>query len=49
VNATTGEISWMARTDPRLPVQRDANVTLALNLRHAHLFGPDGTNLTARL
>jgi multiple sugar transport system ATP-binding protein len=49
VNATTGEISWMARTDPRLPVQRDANVTLALNLRHAHLFGPDGTNLAARV
>jgi multiple sugar transport system ATP-binding protein len=45
VNAATGAISWMARTDPRLAVTRDADVTLALNLRHAHLFGPDGRNL----
>jgi multiple sugar transport system ATP-binding protein len=44
VNASTGEINWMARTDPRLQVQRDSPVTLALNLRHAHLFGPDGRN-----
>jgi multiple sugar transport system ATP-binding protein len=46
VNATCGEsTAWMARTDPRLPVQRGANVTLALDLSHAHLFGPDGRNL----
>jgi multiple sugar transport system ATP-binding protein len=45
VNAATGGTSWMARTDPRLPIARDARVTLALNLRHAHLFGPDGRNL----
>jgi len=44
VNATTGDINWMARTDPRLQVERDAPVTLALDLRHAHLFGPDGRN-----
>ena len=48
VNATSGEsTAWMARTDPRLPVQRGANVTLALDLSHAHLFGPDGRTLAA--
>jgi multiple sugar transport system ATP-binding protein len=45
VNAATGGISWMARTDPRLAVARGSAVTLTLNLRHAHLFGPDGRNL----
>jgi multiple sugar transport system ATP-binding protein len=45
VNAATGGISWMARTDPRLAVARGSAVTLTLNLRHAHLFGLDGRNL----
>ena len=45
VNAATGATSWMARTDPRLAVEPGAAVTLRLNLRHAHLFGPDGRNL----
>jgi len=46
VNATSGEsTAWMARTDPRLAVQRGAVVALALDLTHAHLFGPDGRNL----
>jgi multiple sugar transport system ATP-binding protein len=47
VNAATGELTWTARTDPRLPIERGAPVTLALDLRHAHLFGPDGRNLAA--
>jgi len=47
VNASNGDATWMARTDPRLPVRRGAEVTLALNLKHAHLFGPDGRNLAA--
>ncbi|MDQ2681884.1 MAG: ABC transporter ATP-binding protein [Chloroflexota bacterium] len=48
VNATSGEsTTWMARTDPRLPVQRGGNVTLTLNLSNAHLFGSDGRNLAA--
>ena len=47
VNASTDKMTWMARTDPRLPVHRGATVTLSLNLRHAHLFGPDGQNLGA--
>ncbi len=46
VNATTGDgVTWMARTDPRLAVSAGTNVDLALNLEHAHLFGPDGRNL----
>ncbi len=47
VNATTGGASWMARTDPRLPVERGQRVGLALNLEHAHLFGGNGRNLGA--
>lgn len=45
VNATTGETSWMARTDPRLVVARGQQVGLVLNLAHAKLFGADGRNL----
>ncbi len=46
VNANAGgDTSWMARTDPRLPVAPDQRVELALDLAHAHLFGPDGQNL----
>jgi multiple sugar transport system ATP-binding protein len=46
VNATTGAATtWMARTDPRLEVHRGASVRLAVNLDHAHLFGPNGRNL----
>jgi multiple sugar transport system ATP-binding protein len=45
VNATTGETSWMARTDPRLTVEPGQEVGLMLNLAHAKLFGADGRNL----
>jgi multiple sugar transport system ATP-binding protein len=46
VNATSNDsVTWMARTDPRLPVSRGQQVRLALNLDNAHLFGPDGRNL----
>jgi multiple sugar transport system ATP-binding protein len=45
VNATTGDLTWTARTDPRLHIERGAAITLSLDLRHAHLFGPDGRNL----
>lgn len=47
VNAASNELTtWMARTDPRLPVTRGQPVRLALNLANAHLFGPDGRNLS---
>jgi multiple sugar transport system ATP-binding protein len=46
VNATSNDsLTWMARTDPRLPVKRGQQVHLALNLDNVHLFGPDGRNL----
>jgi multiple sugar transport system ATP-binding protein len=45
VNATTGETSWMARTDPRLAVAPGQEVGLMMNLAHAKLFGADGRNL----
>jgi multiple sugar transport system ATP-binding protein len=45
VNATTGGTTWMARTDPRLPVRPGQSVRLVLNLDNAHLFGADGRNL----
>ncbi len=45
VNAMTGSSSWMARAEARLPVERGQRVNLAVNLAHAHLFGPDGRNL----
>jgi multiple sugar transport system ATP-binding protein len=47
VNAATGETNWMARTDPRLPVERGQRVNLVLDLAHAKLFGADGRNLSA--
>lgn len=46
VNATSNDtLTWMARTDPRLPVRRGQQVQLSLNLDNAHLFGPEGRNL----
>jgi multiple sugar transport system ATP-binding protein len=45
VNATAGGASWMARTDPRMPVVPGQQVGLVLNLANAKLFGPDGRNL----
>ncbi|MEA2584598.1 MAG: multiple sugar transport system ATP-binding protein [Thermomicrobiales bacterium] len=45
VNATTGGATWMARTDPRLPVIPGQQVGLVLNLANAKLFGADGRNL----
>ena len=48
VNAASDELTtWMARTDPRLPVTRGQPVRLAINLANAHLFGADGRNLSA--
>jgi multiple sugar transport system ATP-binding protein len=45
VRAGSGSIDWMARTEARLPVEPGQQVTLELDLRHAHLFGSDGRNL----
>jgi multiple sugar transport system ATP-binding protein len=49
VNAAGSDaLTWMARTDPRLPVTRGQPVHLALDLAQAHLFGPDGRNLAIK-
>jgi multiple sugar transport system ATP-binding protein len=45
VNTTAGETSWMARTDPRAPIERGQTIALKLNLANAKVFGPDGRNL----
>ncbi|MCO5222018.1 MAG: ABC transporter ATP-binding protein [Thermomicrobiales bacterium] len=45
VRATTGTMEWMARTEARLPVRTGDEVTLMIDLTHAHLFGEDGMNL----
>jgi multiple sugar transport system ATP-binding protein len=47
VRAGSGSIDWMARAEARLPVEPGQQVTLELDLRHAHLFGSDGRNLAA--
>jgi multiple sugar transport system ATP-binding protein len=47
INATSGGLSWTARTEARLPVALGQQVTLLLNLDHAHVFGSDGVNLVA--
>jgi multiple sugar transport system ATP-binding protein len=45
VSATTGDLVWTARAEPRLPVKPGQQITLALDLDRAHLFGSDGRNL----
>ena len=47
ITATTGELGWTARAEARLPVVPGQRITLALDLTRAHLFGPDGRNLSA--
>jgi len=47
VNATVGATSCLARTDPRLPVERGERVRLRFNLDHAHLFDGEGRNVGA--
>ena len=46
VSATTGNLAWTARAEPRLPVTPGQRIGLALDLRRAHLFGADGRNLS---
>ena len=46
VSATTGDLAWTARAEPRLPVSPGQRVGLTLDLRRAHLFGADGRNLS---
>lgn len=45
VSATTGELSWTARAEARLPVVPGQTIGLTLDLHRAHLFGADGQNL----
>jgi ABC-type sugar transport system ATPase subunit len=45
VNASTGDTNWMARTDPRLSIERGQKINLILNLSNAKLFGSDGKNV----
>ncbi len=47
ITATTGDLSWTARTEARLPVVPGQKIGLTLNLRRAHLFGAEGRNLSA--
>jgi multiple sugar transport system ATP-binding protein len=46
VSAATGDLTWTARAEPRLPVTPGQRIDLALDLRRAHLFGADGRNLS---
>ena len=45
VHATSGSLDWMARTEARLPIEAGQDVTLLIDLTHAHLFGANGDNL----
>ena len=45
VSATTGDLTWTARAEARLPVMPGQPIGLRLNLDRAHLFGADGQNL----
>lgn len=45
VRALTGELSWTARTEARMVLEPGQAVSLVFDFAHAHLFGPDGTNL----
>ncbi|MCC7022690.1 MAG: ABC transporter ATP-binding protein [Thermomicrobiales bacterium] len=45
VTATTGDLSWTARAEPRLPVTPGQTIGLRLDLQRAHLFGESGRNL----
>jgi ABC-type sugar transport system ATPase subunit len=45
VTATTGDLSWTARAEPRLPVAPGQQIGLRLDLQRAHLFGESGRNL----
>jgi multiple sugar transport system ATP-binding protein len=45
VNATTGDVTWTARAEARLPIVPGQTIGLRLNLDRAHLFGADGQNL----
>jgi multiple sugar transport system ATP-binding protein len=47
VSATTGDLAWTARAEPRLPVAPGQQITLGLDLERAHLFGSDGRSLAA--
>ena len=45
IRAETAGTDWIARTEARLPVAQGQSVTIALSLRHAHLFDENGVNL----
>jgi multiple sugar transport system ATP-binding protein len=45
VNATTGDLTWTARAEARLPIVPGQTIGLRFNLERAHLFGADGQNL----
>ena len=46
VSANSGELTWTARAEARLPVRPGQTIGLALDLQRAHLFGGDGRNLS---
>jgi multiple sugar transport system ATP-binding protein len=46
VSASTGELTWTARAEARLPVVPGQPIGLGLDLQRAHLFGADGRNLS---
>jgi ABC-type sugar transport system ATPase subunit len=47
ITANTGDLSWTARAEARLPVASGQRIGLHLNLDRAHLFGSDGRNLSS--
>lgn len=46
VSAATGDLTWTARAEARLPVVPGQPIGLGLDLQRAHLFGADGRNLS---
>jgi len=46
VSAATGNLTWTARAEARLPIVAGQRIGLALDLQRAHIFGADGRNLS---
>jgi multiple sugar transport system ATP-binding protein len=49
VSAATGNLTWTARAEARLPIVAGQRIGLALDLQRAHIFGADGRNLSLAL
>ena len=49
VSAATGDLTWTARAEARLPIVAGQRIGLTLDLQRAHIFGADGRNLSLTL